>query len=141
MDRDYKERQLSLYRVENAMGTLEIAKICMEHKHYRDSINRCYYSSFYAIKAILALENTDFKRHKDVLAYFNKEHVAKGIFPKDIGKKLGNLQRKREKSDYNDFYIVSAEEAEKQMEATEYIVKNVIEYLEKKNIKKIEKEE
>ena len=44
---------------------------------YRDSINRAFYVVFYAIKAILALEGIDFKRHKDVLAYFNKNYINK----------------------------------------------------------------
>lgn len=86
---DNKERELSLYRLENALSTLEIARFCMEKKHYRDSINRCYYSAFYAVKAVLALERIDFKRHKDVVGYFNKQYVATDIFSKDLGKNLG----------------------------------------------------
>lgn len=131
---DNKERELSLYRLENALSTLEIARFCMEKKHYRDSINRCYYSAFYAVKAVLALERIDFKRHKDVVGYFNKQYVAIDIFSKDLGKKLGNLQQLREKSDYNDFYIASVGEAEEQMQATEYIVESVIDYLKKENV-------
>lgn len=131
---DDKVKNLSLYRLDNALSTLEIAKLCMKEKHYRDSINRCYYAAFYAIKAVLALEQIDFKRHKDVVGYFNKAYVATDIFPKDIGKKLGKLKTKREESDYDDFYIVSLEEAQKQMNATEYIVNNVIDYLKKEKV-------
>lgn len=131
---DSKEKELSLYRLENAISTLEIAKLCMENKHYRDSINRCYYAAFYAIKAVLALEKIDFKRHKDVVGYFNKEYVATKIFDSDIGRKLGNLQQLREKSDYNDFYIASKVETEEQMQATEHIINNVIDYLKKEKV-------
>ena len=41
------------------------------------------------MKAVLALEEVDFKRHKDAVAYFNKTYVATDIFPREIGKKLG----------------------------------------------------
>lgn len=121
-------------RLENAFCTLETAKACLESRHYRDSINRCYYATFYAVKAILALEKTDFKRHKDVIGYFNKEYMATEIFPKDMGKKLGRLKTKREESDYDDFYIASAEEAQEQMEVTEYIVSHVVDYLERNHM-------
>lgn len=59
------------------------------------------------MKAVLALADTDFKRHKDVVAYFNKEYVAVGILPRELGRLLARLQKKRETSDYDDFYIAS----------------------------------
>ena len=59
--------------------------------------------AFYAVKAVLALEEKDFKRHKDAVAYFNQNYVAIGLFDREIGKKLGRLKRKREASDYDDF--------------------------------------
>lgn len=73
---------LAKCRIDTARETLNVAKECLENKHYKDSINRSYYASFYAARAILALERIDFKRHKDVIAYFNKNYVATGIFEK-----------------------------------------------------------
>ena len=83
----------------------------MQNKLYKDVINRSYYTAFYAIKAVLALEEKDFKRHKDAVAYFNQTYVATEIFPREIGKKLGRLKKERESSDYDDFYIASLSEA------------------------------
>lgn len=40
-------------------------------------------TAFYAIKAVLALKDIDFKRHKDVVAYFNRHYVATELIPKD----------------------------------------------------------
>lgn len=57
----------------------------MDNKRYKDAINRCYYAAFYAIKAVLALEGTDFKRHKDAVAYFNQNYVATDIFEGERG--------------------------------------------------------
>lgn len=56
---------------------------------------------------MLATEGTDFKRHKDVIAYFNKNYVATEKFEKAMGRMLATLQQKREASDYDDFYIAS----------------------------------
>lgn len=79
----------------------------------------------------MALKTIDFKRHKDVMAYFNKEYVASGIFPRDIGRLIGMMQRVREKSDYDDFYIASKEKAEEQFESATIVIETVKKYLEK----------
>ena len=92
-----RQKELSIYRVEQAEESLKASKNCFDNGFYKDSINRSYYSAFYAIKAVLALGTIDFKRHKDVIAYFNKNYVATGIFEKDIGRKLARLQQKESK--------------------------------------------
>ena len=71
--------------MENAEETLATAGDWLEKKRYRDCINRSYYAAFYAIKAVLALEEKDFKRHKDAVAYFNHHYVAEGIFSRELG--------------------------------------------------------
>lgn len=60
-----------------------------------------------------------------------KEYVAKEIFPREIGRKLGALQKVREKSDYDDFYIASREKAEEQFQTAELVIAAVKEYLKK----------
>lgn len=81
------------------------------------------------VKAALAMEGTDFKRHKDVVAYFNKNYVATEIFEKKLGRMLSNLQQTRETSDYDDFFIASKEDAETQCESAEKIIEAVRKYL------------
>ena len=81
-----KKKDLCIYRIWNAVETLGVAALCLESRHYKDSINRSYYAAFYAIKAVLALEEIDFKRHKDAVAYFNKTYVATEIFSREMGK-------------------------------------------------------
>ena len=122
-------KDLCLYRINTATETLETTKLCIENKHYKDAINRSYYAAFYAVKAVLALENIDFKKHKDVMAYFNKNFVATEVFEKSMGRMIAQLQLKREKSDYDDFYIASKEEAEVQFKNAEYILETVKKYL------------
>ena len=77
----------------------------------------------------MAIEGVDFKRHKDVIAYFNQQYVATGIISKDAGRKLARLQQKREQSDYDDFFIASVDEAQKQLEHSIDIIKQIKEYL------------
>ena len=73
---DNKRRELSNSRLNQAEESLKASKNCFDNGFYKDSINRSYYSAIYSVKAILALGSVDFKRHKDVIAYFNKEETA-----------------------------------------------------------------
>lgn len=126
-----KDRDLSVYRLALAEETLANAKMCMDNQFYRDCINRSYYAAFYAVKAVLATESIDFKRHKDAVGYFNKNYVATDKFSRDLGKKLGRLKMLREESDYSDFFIASKEDAEKQYQAAAYIIDEVKDFLKK----------
>lgn len=99
-----KRLSLSRYRIEQSEETLIAAKVCLDNKLLKDCINRCYYVAFYAVKAVLAIEGVDFKRHKDAVAYFNKTYIASDKLPRDVGKHLGRLKTIRENSDYNDFF-------------------------------------
>ena len=129
-----KKVDLCIYRMRSAIETLGVSALCLESQHYKDSINRSYYAAFYAVKAVLALEEVDFKRHKDAVAYFNKTYVATDIFSREIGKKLGRLKQERETSDYDDFYIASAADATEQYAAAEFIITEVKKYLDGKNV-------
>lgn len=126
-----EKRQIDLcnYRLKEAYDSLQVAKDCLPKGFYKDSINRSYYSAFYAVKAVLAISKVDFKRHKDAIGYFNKEYVASGIFEREIGKRLGTLKQLREKSDYDDFYIASKEQAEEQIYSASVILEQVDKYL------------
>ena len=83
---------------------------------------------------MLALESIDFKRHKDAIGYFNKTYVATEVFSKELGKRLGRMKMLREESDYNDFFIASEEDANKQYESAEFIVVAIEQYLKDKGI-------
>ena len=122
---DERRRDLCQYRIEQARESLKASKIMLDNKMVKDSINRSYYSAFYAMKAVLAIEEKDFKRHMDVVAYFNKMYVATGKFPKDLGRMIAKLQQLREKSDYDDFFVVSIAKAEQQIMTAEKVITEV----------------
>ena len=102
---DDRRIDLSRYRQVQAEESFQAAEYCFERKLYRDSLNRSYYAAFYAVKAVIALEGVDFKRHKDAIAYFNKQYVKDGPISRDIGRKLGRLKQYREEGDYEDFIV------------------------------------
>lgn len=125
---------LSNYRLEQAKENLEEAIILYDINKYKGSSNRAYYAIFHSIKAILALEEIDFKKHSSVIAYFNKNYINTNIFPRELGKKVSNARYFREKSDYVDFYIITKEECEEQIETAKEMIKLAEKYLYEKHI-------
>lgn len=77
-----------LVNLEQAKEDLVVAKAMYDLKLYKSANNWAYYSIFHCIKAVLALETIDFKRHKDVQAYFYKNYVDTEIFPRKMGRKF-----------------------------------------------------
>lgn len=126
---DERQKNLGQYRLQEAEDSLKAARYCLQENLYKDCINRSYYAAFYGVKAVLALGTVDFKRHKDVVAYFNQHYVASSIFSREIGRRLATLKQLREKSDYDDFYIASREQAERQLDSAGVIIKSICEYL------------
>ena len=123
---------LSNYRLEQAKDNLEEAIVLFENNKYKGATNRAYYSIFHAVKAVLTLEYTDFKKHSSVIAYFNKEYISKNIFPRELGKLVSEARFYREKSDYVDFYIITREECKTQIETAKMAIDLVSEYIEKR---------
>ena len=117
------------YKFEQAEDDLEAAKLILEAGKYKAANNRAYYSIFHSIKAVLALEPIDFKRHKDVLAYFNKNYINKEIFSRMMGRKIQNASAIREDSDYDDEFIVDADKTNEQLKTAEELIELVDKYI------------
>ena len=129
MDNETKESFVK-YRLEKAKETLETSKMILkDRKDLTSANNRAYYAIFYAIRAVLAIDEIDFKRHKDVIAYFNQEYVNKEIFPKMIGRKISQAQKIRDDSDYDDNYEPSFEKTSQQIQTAEEVISLVEEYI------------
>lgn len=127
-------KELVIHRIEQSKRDLADAKLLYNNNSYLSANNRAYYSIFHAIRAVLALEPIDFKKHKDVLAYFNKNYVNTEIFPKTIGKRITQANRIREDSDYDDEYVANQEATEAQISTAEELIELVNKYIEGKNI-------
>lgn len=126
-------RELANHRLEQAKEELKDAKVLLDIKSYKSANNRAYYAIFHAIKSVFALEPIDFKRHKDVQAYFNKNYVSTEIFPKSIGKKIAKASQTREDSDYDDEFIVDEKTTKQQIETAKELIELVEKYIHLKN--------
>lgn len=126
-------RDLTVYRLDIAKHRIEVSKSLLDDGHYQDSINRSYYAIFTAVRALLAEEKIDFKKHSAVISYFRKNYIKTGIFDVKFSDYIGKAFEWRNDCDYEDFFFVSREETETQYNhAIEFYeaVKNYLENLE-----------
>ncbi len=128
---DEKAKELAKYRLERAKQDLKDAELLYKNKSLLAANNRAYYSIFHAIQAILSLERIDFKRHKDVIGYFNKNYISTEIFPKRLGRRIGQAFQIREDSDYDYKFIPQIEQTEYQVETAKELIALVEEYIDK----------
>lgn len=125
-------KDLSRHRLEQAKENLIAAKLLYDSLLFKSANNRAYYSIFHSIKSVLALEPIDFKRHKDVQAYFNKNYVSKELFPRYMGRKIAQASTIREDSDYDDDFIVDSEKTLEQIKTAEELIDLVEDYINNK---------
>lgn len=120
------------HRFRIAKEDLEMAYLLLDAEQYRGANNRAYYSIYHTIDAILSIEEIAFKRHKDTLAYFNKQYIATEIFPREMGRKIVKAEEIRHASDYDTFYVASKDITKQQVETAEQLLKLAIAYYNKK---------
>lgn len=123
---------LSKYRIDRADELIVDAEELFNNDSYKSSNNRAYYAIFYAMRAVLALDEQDFKKHSGVIQYFQREYIKTGIFEKQYSEIITKASIIRNASDYDDFYTASKDEAATQIENAKNFIKVVKEYLESK---------
>ena len=61
-------KALSQARLEHAVECLSAAKNLLETKNYKSAANRSYYAVFHAMRAVLAFDEIDMKRHSGIIS-------------------------------------------------------------------------
>ena len=121
------------YRLSSASEKLSSAKVLLDAGMYKDSVGRSYYAIFSAIRAILAIRQVDFSKHAGVIAYYQKEFIKTEIFDKKYSKYLQQAFQIRNSCDYDDFFIVSKQDAEEQYERAAEMLAVIEEYIRETN--------
>lgn len=124
-------KELAVYRLERAREMLIASEENLKMMQFRTSLNRSYYGVFHAMRAANILEGFDASKHSGVIAFFNKVYLKEGKMDRKLSQIIKDTSYLREKSDYDDFFIASKEEAETQLRNAKIFVKAVSDYLEK----------
>ena len=122
-------KELAGYRMERAKEMLSAAEDNLKIGQYKTSLNRSYYAIFHAMRAMNILKGFDSSKHSGVIAYFNKEYIKEGIMDKELSVIIKSSSFLREKSDYDDFFIVGRKETENQFANTRVFLEAVEKYL------------
>ncbi len=75
---------LSKYRLAKAAETLETARRDMNAEDFASANNRAYYCIFHAMRAVIALDGEDYKKHAAVIARFTMNYLKTEILPRDF---------------------------------------------------------
>lgn len=129
MTQEFYGTDLAKYKLDRAKEELDTAELLFKNEKLKVANNRAYYSIYYSLTAVLCLEPIAFKRHKDTIGYFNKNYVHTGLFPGEIGRNISKAAKVRHASDYDEFYIASKEEAEKQIQTAKILAELVDKYI------------
>ena len=122
-------KELAGYRMERAKEMLSAAEDNLKISQYKTSLNRSYYAIFHAMRAMNILKGFDSSKHSGVIAYFNKEYIKEGIMDKELSVIIKSSSFLREKSDYDDFFIVGRTETENQLASAKVFLEAVEKYL------------
>ncbi len=104
---DITRIDLSRYRLQKAKEMLVSAKRDMDAEDYASANNRAYYAVFHTMRAVLALDGEDYKKHSAVIARFTLNYLKPEILPREYSKLISNASLIRNRNDYEDFYICS----------------------------------
>ena len=96
---------------------------------YISSLSNSYYSIFHSTRALFAFEGINSKTHKGVVHLFNLHFIKAGLLPAKMNAILSGALEMRLDSDYEDFYLVSKEEAEEQYDNAIYFKNEIVNFI------------
>lgn len=111
------------------MEMLHAAEDNLEIGQWKTALNRSYYAIFHAMRAVNILDGFDSSKHSGVIAYFTQNYLKTQKLDRDLSKLIKGALYLREKSDYDDFYIASRVETERQIENAKLFCNIVKQYL------------
>ena len=117
-----KKSPVARARMEHAAECLSAASSLLLSGNYKSAANRSYYAVFHAMRAVLAYDEIDMKKHSGVIAEFRRLYVKTGVFDGDMSKTISVLFDVRTESDYDDFFIISKEEVVQQAESAQHFL-------------------
>ena len=62
------------------------------------------------MRAVLALDKLDSKKHSGIIAAFRQKYIKTGIFPEKYSDIIRDAYNMRNSSDYEDFFVVTKDD-------------------------------
>ena len=81
------------------------------------------------MRAVLAYDGFDSKKHSGIIAEFRRLYIKTGIFEGAMSDTIRSLFDLRTDSDYNDFFVASKADVAEQLKNAEFFLDRIREYL------------
>jgi uncharacterized protein (UPF0332 family) len=91
------------YRIGQAEETIIDVRLLIDSNRLRSAINRIYYGMFYSLLALGLAYQFETSRHSQLIGWFNKNFISKGIIDSKYGKILNKAFNRRTKGDYDTY--------------------------------------
>ncbi len=101
--------------LEYSLESAAAADLLYEDGFAVDSVSRAYYAMLYAAQALLSREQIFMRQSTEVIAALGRELVLPGKLPEVHHRHLVEIYTLRKRVDYDVFYMVSEEEAKRQL--------------------------
>lgn len=129
---DEAHKALSKLRLDNAKEKLNFIPGILDLGDYKTVANRSYYAVFDAMRAVLALDEFDSKKHSGIISKFRQGYIKTGVFDERMSDIITDLFEVRSSSDYDDFFVISKVSVIEQYENAKHFVSVVDKYLSEK---------
>jgi len=121
-------KDLIRYRLARAWDTYDDAMILANKEKWNSTINRLYYSAYYAVIALLLNSDLRPTTHNGAKSKFSEHFIKNEIISKEFGKMYSQLFTWRQKGDYDDLFDFDKDKVVPYFEP----VKKLIEIIEEK---------
>jgi uncharacterized protein len=117
------------YRFQRAQESFEEATLLINNNRWNATINRLYYSCFYAAIALLLKYDVQAKTHDGVRIQFGLQFIKTGLMDKRFGKLYSQLFDFRQKGDYGDMFNFDIETVEPLMNLVAEFIQEIKNHL------------
>ena len=128
------EVDLANLRIDHAREDLDTAMLVCRAGDYRSAANRSYYAIFHAIRALMALDHVEMRKHSGYISEFRRRYIRTGIFETRLSNILTDAFEVRNESDYDDFFIIAKADVEQQIVDAALFLKMVEGYLSQRGV-------
>lgn len=119
------------YRLSRAKETLKDAEILISNNRLNSTVNRIYYSLYYAVLALLETKELASSKHSGVRALFNQYFVKTGIVSKETGRFFSELFNDRQEGDYVDYTKFEVKDVKNKFEKCKFYIGRIEQITEK----------
>ena len=92
------------YRIGKSWSTFKDARTLADAQSWNSSVNRLYYTCFYAVLALFSKNDISSHSHSGVKTMLSLKFIKAGLLEKELGMLYSDLFDFRQKGDYGDFF-------------------------------------